>query len=356
MKKCRRIEDYLMILSLTISTFLMFNVSIFVGKILEENYYTNPYKFSVTLSTFIQGNFEKQEKNEKKKEVLEVLKTIEKGNVSVEVPLYINGKINQVTTQVFLQTNEVIPIEGVEGGYIQKGIMVGESLLPETFIDNGDRFIVLSGLKLPVGRVIKNHYAGGVDRSIMVDWKQLSEEEQQGILEQMNDDLIILFQSQEKVMPQCSFVLQQLSDLGIEGIILNDKNGELENQWYEVYNTVFQGLAVAFCIVSCWAASQFWILAVAKEIAIKRIIGFDIGQIIVFVFSEIMKLELYSFVYSCLIEILFLVTINDFFIDYRWILILGMTFVLVNIMILICMSPLLYRIKKQSLVIFLREE
>lgn len=354
----RRSEDILLFLALTVSAFLMVNISIFVNRILEENHFTRPYNYSISLSTTIMGSFQQKDREEKIRELIYALKEISIGNVSMEIPMYLNERIEQAGVQILLRANEEVSVLEREKPYssAEQGVFIGESILPNTFFFKNERFINLSGMQLPVAGILQNHYAGRIDETILLQWDLLSEEQQNNVISQMISSPMIHLQSQGKLDSVYAFIMEKLNRLGVEGVIIKNQNGALEDQWYRMYNTIFQGVAMMFCFVTCVAASSFWLSVQFRDIAIRRAFGYSWAQMLLFLWKGILKIEWVSFVLSFLVELLFHIAIGEGFPGLDWIFVFFVVLILQNMLIACGIANFILKTKRKATVIFLREE
>lgn len=352
----RRGEDGLLLLSLITVTFLLFNISILLQRVLEEDLYADRYSYTIRIGTMFSGTGNNLEAEEKRRELINFLAKLQEGNIGISFPVYVNDRINQESAYILMKNNESLPDFDAVFKSDDTGVYIGESLLEETFWEDEKRYITLSGMQFPVTGILENHSSGGADRSICILWNHCREEQKQEMLQAITWDPTILLQSQEDLSGVYREVTEKLTELGMEGLVIDAAYEELENRWYRIYNSLFQGLTAVFCLITCWAASCYWVAGRNREIAIRRTFGYDLKQLAFFLGGELLKLEGIALVGALLLEVLYLFLTGELFRDAAWGGVFLWTFLMQNVLLLLDLCLMMNKVKKLSMTELLKEE
>ncbi len=354
--KLRRMEDGLLLISLIITTFLMFNISILLGRLAEEDKYTDLYPYTVRMEYNINNSGDSDERAAKLDEMVNYLSGLSDGNVELEIMVFVNGHNEQRWANIILAQNEDVPFLQNVTRYADRGLYIGETLYDDrAYEHDGEKIISLSDIPFEVAGVLKNHWSGGVDRSIFLFWDEC-DEEQKTILRIDSWCPKIVLNSQRDLSDVCRGVSEKLDQMGIGNSVTAAAYPELENRWYRFYNSTYQGIAAVFCCLTCWAAALFWVSGIYKDIVVRRTFGYDMKQVALYLGGELLKLEGIAFVGAFLMEWIFLFIMGDFFIGMEWIKICLFVFGMQNILTLAQLCMMLKRVKKLSIAELLREE
>lgn len=348
----RKGEDALLLLSLLTVTFLLFNISLLLQRISEEDRYAAPLAETASIITMFPKTITQAEMEEKQKELIFFLAQMQEGNASIRFPVYVNDQITQETAFVLLKDNEKI----TEALGDDSGVYIGESLLEATELENEKRYIELSGIRFPVAGILENHSSGGADHTVFILWERCGEEQKQELLRAIPSNHSILLQSRKDLTGICLQVTEKLTELGMQGLTVEAAYVELENRWYRTYYSLFQGVTAVFCLITCWAASGYWIAGKQREIVIRRTFGYDLRQLAFFLGGELLKLEGAAFVGAFLLEILYLLLTGEIFRSAAWGKVILWTFFMQNILTGVGLGLMMKKVKNLSMAELLKEE
>lgn len=324
MEKIRKIirepmTSVVFVIGLTISCFILINVAGLVEKISNENKVLNNFKYTASGFLDCQMALEKYEAeladkldsnsgekiyNEeyKKKEwelvdkVVEVFTEETRVNTYLEILVRVNDMIDEYTAYIVMAVNEDINIECVEYYDIdtRNGVIIGESLLVYTKEIEGIRTIEIGKNIMQVIGVIENQMSGGVDNSVYLFWNNCDEQVREYLMQSIYDDIGFLeyhIKSNSDISEQYEEFISLMEALDIQNEIMDARyEGDYQNYWYRMYNSIFMGASLIFSIFNCFSVSYLWIVRRKSELAIRMAYGYSKGQIRVMIFKDIIKL------------------------------------------------------------------
>ena len=333
-------EDVLFVLGLTISCFILINVSGLVEKINNENKVLKNYKYTASglldsqtaldkydaeliqkISSDIDKNLYNEEYRKKEWElvdtIVEALVKETRANTYLEMLVRVNDMIDEYSAYVVMAVNEDINIECIEEYDIdiQNGIIIGESLLEYTKETEGVRTIEIGKNTMQVIGVIKNQMSGGVDNSIYLFWNSCDEKVREYLMQNIYDDIGFLeyhIKSENDISNAYDEFVSLMEESDIQNEIIDATyEGDYQNYWYRMYNSIFMGASLVFSIFNCFSVSYLWIMRRKLELAIRMAYGYNIRQIIEMIFKDIIKLCIPASILAIVAQIIYTMAMGD---------------------------------------------
>ena len=312
----------LFVFGLTVSCFILINVADLVEKINNENTVLNSFKYSA--SSFLDGtelfnNSENQQVtvNEITELVTTRLSEETNGNTYLELQVNVNEKIDTYTANVVMQLNEDAKID-CDMDYDlneENGIIIGENLLEFTRDKDGIKTIEIGGNTMKVIGVMENKMAGGVDHTIYIFWDNCNESMRKYlnaiIAGELRGILKFAYKGQDDISVAYKEFVHDMEKIGLRSLIIDAVyEGEYQNYWYRLYNSIFMGISLILSIFNCFTVSYLWIISRRRELAIRKAYGYSSLQITGMMMKDIIKLCIPACILAELVQLVYVTIVG----------------------------------------------
>lgn len=327
------VTGWLFILGLTISAFVLMNISDVVDRIRKEEVGINKFSYSeiyrikpVDYESFYQHTSE-----------------LAPGIISAALSADCNTSFYDLSVNAEHQIDYSFVELVMNSPYDQKlvsdngepidvnfpkdsnAILIGESMVPIT--ENGEgKLLNLNNIIVPVADILKNYNPSKIDNSIYAFWDSVDDDFREyltsRIIERLSElTLQIRFYGDSPINDDVSRFSDEMEDLGLWcepagtylGLGYNGKDAE--NLWYRAYNIILLPICVVFAVFTCFATSYLWLLSRTKELSIRKAYGYANAQILALVIKDEFLLAIPSAAAALVIQFLLCLLTNsiDFF-------------------------------------------
>lgn len=317
----RKREDVFLLIGLLAAMIVFFQFSLFRYKINLEDRSYDYYRYVSIINVSYQGVSRNNEKKEAFGELVDYLCQIKHANISCEISVHRNDRIETQRAVVMLARNESVSfLEDMESQskVTDNGVYIGKSFYDDKEVDKEvqeyGRFSLGGGFFLPVAGTIKNRMAGGYDDSVYILWDQCDKNVQRELLRIMKEqsNLYVIFESQDDFTKEYRDLEDKLKEWSLSSSTRSAKQNMLvESRWYRLFNGIFQSAAVAFAIMSCISVFYYWVNSMGANVAVRMACGYSTYQIIQFLIQRILTVSSFAFLGFLLFEIFQKVDWND---------------------------------------------
>lgn len=306
----------LLILGLSVSCFVIINVTDLIGKVSAEN--KSVHSFSYIISSYLttpdsEQGIDEQYVAELAEQAVSRLSAETSGNTYIsDLQLSIDRQIDTVSVSLVIKQNEGLRLEYQSGGTpadmkLPNCVVIGESLKKFVVQENGKSWLTLGGNQMQVAGVLENKMAGGVDTSLYLLWENCDDSVRADLLAKISENLSALlniqYKSQSDISGAYQAFIKDMEAISLRNIVLDAKyQSDYQNYWYRFYNSVFLSISLAFSIITSFSASYLWAFQRKRELAIRRAYGYDTAQIFALLLKDILKLSAFAVLLSVLMQ------------------------------------------------------
>lgn len=333
----------LFIMGLAVSCFVLINVSELVSNMLQDYLHLHEYKFEKCLTV------SPEDDSATISDALACAQKITAGNIYVYLPVEINKSLNQFEIRVFISQNEdtglsYTPLDNTGS---ENPVIIGQSLKSQIMEDSNGCYIELNGVRISVLGVLDGNMAGGVNRSIYLFWNDCNKELQDKLLYNMKTNYNFCFSSHETALDAYSQFVSSLESAGFTTFEFKPYyNGDVENAWYELYQSFFLPLCLFFSLCNCFVVSHVWCLYRKQEIAVRKAYGYSNLQLILLLGKDITILTLLGFLAAIAIQIVYSLFAGKFMIGQQLLWKIGIVFLSIFGLILLNLLFVLLKFRK----------
>lgn len=228
-------------------------------------------------------------------------------------------------------------------------IIIGESVVAITENGNG-KLLNLNNIIVPVADILKDYSPSKIDNSIYAFWDSADDNLRKyltsRIIERLSESTLqIHFYSDNPINEDVRRFLDEMETLGLNcepvgtylGLGYNGKDSE--NLWYRAYNIILLPICVVFAVFTCFATSYLWLLSRTKELSIRKAYGYVNTQILALVIKDGFLLAIPSVVAALVIQFILCLLTDS--IDYFDILFIPkFAFVCVGLLLIVMLCAL----------------
>lgn len=362
------ITGWLFILGLTVSAFVLINISDTVSRIQKENFGVNQYSYSRILwvrPSNSDGLTSDKAANLTPK-IIDALSAAECCTSFYELPVYINDQIDFMQAEFIINGAEKAKFKNRDNKTVDpempNALFVGESILRMT--ENGaGKMLDLGDIKLPVAEVLKNNNAAKIDYSIYAFWETADDQFKEYLSAQITERLHanyleVRFFGDAPIDGAVRAFSEKMNELSLE---CEDNNffyngRDARNYWYQFYNGLLLPICMIFSIFVCFSTSYLWVMSRKNELSVRKAYGYSSAQILALIIKDELILALPALGASIVIQLVFCVILGD--IDYFDIIFpLKLLFVCAGMLAIttICALRLTRSISKVSPAVVLKE-
>lgn len=327
------VTGWLFILGLTISAFVLMNISDVVDRIRKEEVGINKFSYSeiyrikpVDYESFYQHT------SELAPGIISAALSSDCNTSFYDLSVNAEHQIDYSFVELVMNSPHDQKLVSDNGEPIDvnfpkdsNAILIGESMVPIT--ENGEgKFLNLNNIIVPVADILKNYSPSKIDNSIYAFWDSVDDDFRKyltsRIIERLSElTLQIRFYDDSPISDDVSRFSDEMEDLGLWcepagtylGLGYNGKDAE--NLWYRAYNIVLLPVCVVFAVFTCFTASYLWLLSRTKELSIRKAYGYTNAQILALVIKDEFLLAIPSAAAALVIQFLLCLLTNsiDFF-------------------------------------------
>lgn len=317
------ITGWLFILGMTISAFVLMNVSDVVSRIQKEDAGINKFSYSGVywIKPVDNENFYRRA-SELAPKVISALQSVDCNASFYELAVNAEHQIDHSFVELVMNSfhdqklisSDKKPIN-VDFPKSSNTIVIGESVVAITE-DGEGKFLDLNNIIVPVADILKDYSPSKIDNSIYAFWDNADDDFRKyltsRIIEQLSDlTLKVHFYSDNPIDEEVRRFSNEMAILGLNcepaGTYLGlDYNGkDSENLWYRAYNFILLPICVIFAVLTCFAISYLWLLSRRKELSIRKAYGYKNTQILALVIKDELLLAMPSIIAALVVQFFF---------------------------------------------------
>ncbi|MGN0375731.1 MAG: FtsX-like permease family protein [Butyrivibrio sp.] len=304
------------VLGLTVSCFVLINISDLISRINTEYKALNNYDYVETSYTSYEGMFTDGIAENGIITMDNYLELITSrmlqdkvGNSYIRVIVPLNEEIDAYPANILINQNEDINLDCNEDYDItaQNGIIIGENLLEYTSVSGKTRTLVIAGIPMQVIGVLNNKAAGGIDNSIYIFWDNCDDKIKKYITEITAGDIIeCTYKSRENITATYQSFTSDMRTMGFTSTSVKDRyRGGYQNKWYIAYNSIFLGAGLIFSVANCYSVAYLWLIRRKKELAVRKAFGSSNLQIMGIVLGDIIKLIVPAIFLAVVVQVVY---------------------------------------------------
>lgn len=349
----------LFVIGLAISCFVLINISELIGNMLQDYSKLHEYKFEkcVTVSS-VNGSLSSNDETAAVLDALVCAQKVTTGNIYVYFPIEINKSLKQYEIRVFMKQNEKTGLSytALEHTNKENGALIGESMRSQLLKDSDGYYIELYGVRIPILGVLDNNMAGGINRSVYLFWDKCNQQLQHKLLRKMKVNYVFCYGSHTASPKGYAQFINSLSSSDFDIIEFKPYySGDVENAWYEMYQSFFLPLCLVFSLCNCLIVSHIWFHYRKQEIGIRKAFGYNNGQIILLFGKDITTLTLFGIVAAIIIQIIYNVLTGTALLGQQILWKIAITFLGMVGLILVNLLFILFRLRRLQMTTIITE-
>ncbi len=246
-------------------------------------------------------------------ELIDELTGFTSANITLEAANKIGSAYETYYTYVVLADSEGLKYKLAEGdGFSDTAnsneVLIGESLSMYTYTEDGQTKVDIEGMPFLVVGTLKNDAASGMDERAVINWASLDDAAKEDFLDDTvfyNYLTVLVDTDADGDTAKNEFLL--LADelgLSVEEDELESNTGSIDLYYTFVKGSVLV-VAVIFSVCSCLAASAIWVHRRNRELVIRRVFGYSMGDIVALLIRELAPKLLFGLVSGVIIFLLF---------------------------------------------------
>ncbi len=285
---------FFMILAVTISVLTVLNTA-YLRTVIDYENETGSYEYTSTylFSAVDQGGAEENKTKDSFYEQIDsFFSVVDELSDNDEVIITLNNiylllggdnKASQIMLYVTGNEEYKARSDGmkIDFGNVINGVYIGTSHERNVIVDDGKKYIDIEGIKCPVLGILENTMASGDDESVLIKWKNLSEDFRSIIIstkkqyyydgisfEIMCDDIDFLGDNENNA-------IRLLMNTGgiCEKTVSFVKDQSLTDMLFVYVRKSSNVLSLLFALVNCVTATTVWRMRKRREYVIRRIYG-----------------------------------------------------------------------------------
>lgn len=322
------VTGWLFMLGLTVSAFVLINISDMLSRIQKEEAGVNNYTYSriflvepVDYDKFYSKKFE-----ELTPEIIDALCDAECCTSFYKLPVYINHQIDFMQAELIMNGAENAKFTSCDSKPIDpltadtNAVLVGENMLKLSENRDG-KILDLGEIKVPIDQVLKNNNAAKIDYSIYAFWETADNEFRTYLSERISDRLYdtflkVRFFGDEPIDDEIREFSEKMESLSLKCTESDSfYNGrDARNYWYQFYNGLLLPICMIFGIFVCFSTSYLWIMSRKHEISIRKAYGYSNAQILGLIIKDGLLLTLLSICGAVIVQFIFCLILRE--LDY----------------------------------------
>ncbi len=246
-------------------------------------------------------------------ELIDELTGFTSANITLEAANKIGSAYETYYTYVVLADSEGLKYKLAKGdGFSDTAnsneVLIGESLSMYTYTEDGKTKVDIDGMPFLVVGTLKNDAASGMDERAVINGASLDDEAKEDFLDDtvFYNYLTVLIDTDADGETAKNEFLLLTDELGLS---VEEDERESSTGSIDLYYTFVKGsvlvVAVIFSVCSCLAASAIWVHRRNRELVIRRVFGYSMGDIVALLIRELAPKLLFGLVSGVIIFLLF---------------------------------------------------
>ncbi len=314
------VTGWLFMMGLTISAFLLMNISDVISRIQKEEVGINKFAYSeIYWIKPIDNEDFNLRAPELAPKVISAVQTVSCNVSFYELAVTAEHQIDNSFVELVMNhpddqklindKNEPIKTDFPKDSNM---IVIGQSVVPIT--GNGDgRLLNLNDIIVSVADILKDYSPSKIDNSIYSFWDSADEDFREyltlQITERLSDSILqVRFYSDNPIEEEVRRFSELMAalDLNCEpagtylGLGYNGK--DTENLWYRAYNIILLPICIIFAIFTCFSASFIWLLSRTKEISIRKAYGYNNSQLLSLIIKDEIRISVPSMIAALIFQ------------------------------------------------------
>lgn len=314
--------DLLMIISITMSFIILFNIIPMIVQISDRKIQSGEYQNELNMFAYydIMSNQEDSGTDEEmemrreasiRKQVLALLNNAAEGNIYISgISLFLDDFTN-VYADILIKQNEKLKWSYEQTGENNPTILVNTA----TAEHMKDNTLQISGQEFEVSGILKETSDKDSEK-IVVYYENLDEEGQTFFKNKIQDSLfiesvMIRIMSDEDLQTTYQEISAGMAELGFDCSLIED-GVDLTSQsaMYQFLNKCAYAGAMILAVVNCVAVSGLWMQRQRREYIIRKAFGYDMNQIMLRIAAYMCRLGGIAAIAALLIQVIYLELLN----------------------------------------------
>ncbi len=322
------ITGWLFILGLTVSVFVLINISDMLSRIRKEEAGVNNYAYSriFWVEPVDNENFYLEKAEALTPQIIDALCDAECRAGFYGLPIYIDRRIYPMQADLIMTGAENAKFTNRDNKPADpltastNAVFVGENMLKLTENRDG-KTLDLGELKGPVAQLLKNNNAAKIDYSIYAFWETADDGFKKYLTGRISEtlhysSLEVRFFGDEPIDDDIREFTEKMESLSLEcsedDFFLNGRDAR--NYWYRFYNGLLLPICMIFSIFVCFSTSYLWIMSRKHEISIRKAYGYSNAQILGVIIKDGLLLMLPSIGGAVIVQFIFCLIFRE--LDY----------------------------------------
>lgn len=320
------VTGWFFMLGLTVSAFVLVNISDMVSRIQKENAGVNNYSYSRILwvRPMNDQDFSLNKAGSLISPMINALCEANCNTSFYDLPIYVNNQIDFMQMELIINGSENVKFKNQDNKMVkpemENALYIGESILRMT--DNrAGKMLDLGNVKAPIAEILKNNNAAKIDYSICAFWVTLDDEFKEYLSKQITERLHanfleVRFFGDTPIDESIRKFSDKMNELSLE-CEENDffYNGrDARNYWYQFYNGLLLPICMVFGFFVCFSTSYLWVMTRKNEISIRKAYGYSNAQILSVIIKDGLFLALPALGAAIAAQLVFCAFLGD--LDY----------------------------------------
>lgn len=309
-----KLSSLLMIIGIIVAFVCFFNGVNLYHIMITESREGNLYRYKNVINCIYDSMGEKLS--------LDATLTSDKGIVRLsEVHLYRDGDNTLGLTDIIMCQNEELIYPVIEGEIPDSDkdisvptVIVGRKQLANTTYCNGKRYYTLEGTDCEVCAVIGTEGSELFDYKIILYYKGAGKDLKKAIDQNSNLSFVIesnLYDTKMILKSICDNAISNEYNVAIGGGNSSDDDIYIVDDSAKMYLIIF-----LFSIINIIIVSELWIKARYREIAVRKVFGYDDLKIYFLLYRDMIKIVFISVVIAVLIQVILKAVFNEYMMLY----------------------------------------
>ncbi len=237
-------------------------------------------------------------------ELFSTLSSLNNQRVILRLEMNIGKSLESYPVQIILSDPE-------KKKYGNKMLLAGKNIAKNSVMDHGERELNLWGIPVPIGGELTADGSSEHSWTSVLLWDNLPQEKREKMIDMLSQEVYASFrqielQSKQELLGDRDRFIQEMNHkTGFSLAWMEEEEKEEQSVFeflYENYNVIFSMFGALFAVCSCGTIFSLWLACRKEEWVIRRVFGCSIFRILVFMFSELIKIVAVAAVVTIVVQ------------------------------------------------------
>lgn len=323
------VTGWLFMMGLTISAFVMMNITDVVSRVRNEEEGLNKFKYSEIFTLYQQDQLNHKELASLTRKIISALEQVGCGVSIYQLPVNVEYQAADSNIELIINPCEDLKLVSADNESIPNDIfastnsvVVGHSVLD--IIENHEgKILNIKDSKIYVKAVLKDVSPSNIDTSIYAMWDKCDDNFREYLTNQSVTMLghgyfQVHFFGDSPIREEIIKFSAAMNELGFDCTPWRTqgyRGKDAENTWYRIFNEILLPICMISGVFVCFSSSFFWVRSRKNEIAMRKAYGYSNPQVLGLIIKDELRLSLPAFAAAIIVQFFFCATTKslDFF-------------------------------------------